>query len=173
MFGIRGEEGASPGNPMITINPHSLDTLCAEARANPRRRRNLNIHSGETAPSQRLFNALEPDSYVAPHRHADPAKDETFVWIRGRLGVVEFTPDGRVAEVAELSAGTAVSVTIPSGTFHTIFALEPGSIFFESKAGPYRPLSADEKAPWAPPEGSPESATYLAGLAALLAGDPR
>jgi cupin fold WbuC family metalloprotein len=157
---------------MIRVSTRNLDALVAEAGANPRRRRNLNIHPGEAAPSQRLFNALEPDSYVAPHRHADPAKDETFVWIRGRLGIVEFTPDGRVAEVAELAPGAEVSVTVPSGAFHTIFALEPGSIFFESKAGPYRPLSADEKAPWAPSEGSPGSAAYLAELKATLLGRP-
>lgn len=155
---------------MKTVTSQSLDSLAAEAAANPRRRKNLNIHAAEQAPSQRLFNALEPDSYVAPHRHLDPAKDETFVLVRGRLGVVEFTTEGGVAAVAELAAGKAASVTIPSGAFHTIFALEPASIFFESKAGPYRPLSPDEKATWAPPEGSPGSAVYLARLKSLVSG---
>lgn len=113
---------------MKTVTCQSLDSLAAEAAANPRRRRNLNIHAAEQAPCQRLFNALEPDSYVAPHRHLDPAKDETFVWIRGRLGVVEFTAEGGVASVAELAPGKAVTATIPSGAFHTVFALEPGSV---------------------------------------------
>ena len=168
MFGIREEEGASPGNPMITINPQSLDALVSDARANPRRRRNMNIHGSEHAPSQRLFNAIEPDSYVAPHRHLDPAKDETFVWVRGRLGVIEFDATGRIADTAVLGPAELVSVTIPSGVFHAIFALEPGSIFFESKAGPYTPLAPAEKAAWAPPEGSRESAAYLAGLKAMI-----
>lgn len=155
---------------MITIGSQSLDTLVADARANPRRRRNLNIHSSEQAACQRLFNAIEPDSYVPPHRHLDPAKDETFVWIRGRLGVIEFDTTGRIADIAVLGPAESVSVTIPSGAFHAIFALEPGSIFFESKAGPYNPLAPAEKAAWAPAEGSPECAAYLAGLKTMIAG---
>lgn len=153
---------------MRTIDTHTLNALSSEAAAGPRRRRNLNVHASESAPSQRLFNAIEPDSYVPPHRHNDPAKDETFVWIRGRLGVVEFSADGRITDKAELAPDAAVSATIPSGTFHAIFALEPGSVFFESKAGPYSPLSPTEKAAWAPAEGSPESAAYLAGLKSIF-----
>jgi cupin fold WbuC family metalloprotein len=129
----------------------------------------MNIHTSDSAPSQRLFNAIEPDSYVPPHRHMDPAKDETFVWIRGRMGVVEFDVTGRITDTAILGAAESVSVTIPSGTFHAIFAIEPGSVFFESKAGPYKPLSETEKAGWAPPEGGPESAAFLAGLKSMVA----
>lgn len=155
---------------MISINQKALDSLSAEAATNPRRRRNMNIHSSEHAPSQRLFNAIEPDSYVPPHRHLDQAKDETFVWIRGRLGVIEFDTTGRITDTAVLGRSESVSVTIPSGTFHAIIALAPGSVFFESKAGPYTPLAAAEKASWAPPEGSPECTAYLSGLKTMLAG---
>ena len=47
-------------------------------------------------------------------------------------------------------------------------ALEPGTVFFEAKAGPYLPLAAEEKAPWAPAEGDPGVADYYAGLVALF-----
>jgi len=146
------------------IDRSALDALVAAAQAAPRRRRNLNLHGNDLAPAQRLFNALEPDSYIPPHRHADPAKDETFVWIRGRMGVIEFDDSGAITDAAILAADASLALTIPAGRFHTIFALEPHAIFFESKAGPYRPLGPDERAGWAPAEGSPESAGYLRKL---------
>ena len=37
---------------------------------------------------------------------------------------------------------------------NTLVALETGTVFFEAKAGPYRPLIPAEKAAWAPAEGS-------------------
>ena len=146
------------------IGPSDLDALAAAARTAPRRRRNLNLHEADTAPAQRLFNAVEPDSYIPPHRHADPAKDETFVWIRGRMGVIEFDDDGAIADVAMLAQDASLAVTIPAGRFHAIFAAETGSIFFESKAGPYRPLGPDERAAWAPPEGDPGAPEHLRRL---------
>jgi hypothetical protein len=43
-----------------------------------------------------------------------------------------------------------------------------GQCFFEAKGGPYRPLTADEKATWAPEEGDPLSQVYLADLKKLF-----
>lgn len=60
--------------------------------------------------------------------------------------------------------GDPFGVHIPAGEFHTFVSLESGTVFFESKAGPYRPLSPEEKAPWAPGEGNAEAAGYLASL---------
>ncbi|WP_243688892.1 hypothetical protein [Geotalea toluenoxydans] len=47
-------------------------------------------------------------------------------------------------------------------------SLEPGTIFFEAKAGPYQPLAEGEKAPWAPEDGTSPAENYLAELKALL-----
>jgi cupin fold WbuC family metalloprotein len=142
-----------------------LDEASAAARRHPRLRRNLNLHRDETEPCNRLLNAIEPGSYVAPHRHLDPTKDETIVVVRGRLGLVLFDDAGNVVEVAGLAPGGACfGVDVPHGAFHSVLALEPGTVFFEAKAGPYRPLSDAERAPWAPAEGSPGVAAYLQDL---------
>ncbi len=154
---------------MHIIDHNLLDNLSAQARQNQRLRRNLNLHPADDFCCHRLFNAIEPGSYIPPHRHLDPAKDETFVAIRGRLGVVTFDNDGGVAGTALLSpGGDAVAVDIPHGRFHTAIGLEPGTIFFESKAGPYLPLTEAEKPSWAPEEGAPEAAAYLACLVSLF-----
>jgi hypothetical protein len=59
-------------------------------------------------------------------------------------------------------------VDIPHATWHTVFALETGTVFLEAKAGPYLPLTADEKATWAPAEGDPAAPAFLARLVKLV-----
>jgi cupin fold WbuC family metalloprotein len=146
-----------------------LSQLTDEAIGNPRRRKNLNIHPSDDFCAHRLFNAIEPGSYIRPHRHLAPAKDETFVIIRGALGVLMFDESGSISASAVLTpGGPAFAVDIPHGSFHGAVSLAPGTVFFEAKAGPYLPLADDEIALWAPAEGTPESAAYLAALTGLL-----
>lgn len=146
-----------------------LDALSAQAQAAPRLRLNRNIHASEREPCNRLLNAIEPGSYVPPHRHGDPAKDETVVVIRGRLGVIAFDDEGRVTGKAVIEAGGPnVIVTVPHDVFHTFLALEAGTIFFEAKAGPYLPLQPQEKPAWAPAENAPEAPAYREGLTLLF-----
>ena len=151
---------------MITLIDNALlDEVCAEAAASPRRRKNRNLHPTDAHPAHRLLNAMQPDSYIPPHRHLDPNKDETFLVLRGLLGLVIFDDAGNVVQSAKVGAGgTAIGVDIPHGTWHTALALEPDTVFLEAKAGPYLPFTEGEKAPWAPPENAPEAAPYLAGL---------
>lgn len=140
-----------------------LDEVCAEAKASPRRRKNRNFHTDDGQPGHRLLNAIQPGSYIQPHRHLDPTKSETMVVLRGVLGLVTFDDAGNVAETAKVSAGgTPLGMDIPYGTWHTVFALAPDTVFLEAKAGPYLPLTAEEKAPWAPAEGDAAAADYLA-----------
>jgi cupin fold WbuC family metalloprotein len=151
------------------IDNEQLDALTAQALANPRLRKNLNIHLTDDSCCHRLFNAIEPNSYIRPHRHLDPAKDETFVIIRGKLGVIMFDDDGRITGTSTLVPEGTVALDIPHGRFHTAVSLEEGTIFFEAKAGPYIPLDDAEKAPWAPGDGTGEDAAgYLASLKGMF-----
>lgn len=148
-----------------------LDELCAEAAASPRRRKNRNLHPHDHHPANRLLNAMQPDSYIPPHRHLDPDKDETFIVLRGLLGLVVFDDAGGMAYSARVGAGgAAIGIDVPHGTWHTAIALEPDTVFFEAKAGPYLPLTEAERAPWAPAENTPEAAPYLAMLKVLVTG---
>ena len=147
------------------IDKALLDLVSGQASNSPRRRKNLNFHAGDTATAHRLLNAIEPGSYIPPHRHLDPAKDESIVILRGRLGALFFDEKGDVSATAVLEPGGAqVGIDIPHGIYHTVLALEPGTVFFECKSGPYLPLAAEERAPWAPEEGDADAATYLAGV---------
>ena len=155
---------------MITvIDDKLLDEVCAEAAASPRRRKNRNFHPRDDHPGHRLLNALMADTYIPPHRHLDPNKDETYVVLRGRLGLVEFDDAGAVMRTLKVGAGgAAIGVDVAHGTWHTAVALEDETVFLEAKAGPYLPLTAEEKAPWAPAENSPEAAAYLAKMKVLF-----
>lgn len=159
-----------PPRPRL-IDDALLDAVTEEARASPRLRRNRNFHSSDDHPGHRLLNAIEPGSYVAPHRHLDPLKDETMVVLRGCLGLVIFADGGQVSASHRLGPGqpSGLGVDIPHGTWHSVVALQPGTVFLEAKAGPYRPLTAEERAPWAPQEGSPEARDYEALLAGRFA----
>lgn len=149
----------------MIINEAMLDALCIEAASSARRRKNLNFHGSERAACNRLLNAVDPDSYIQPHRHLDPDKDESIILLRGRLGVLFFSETGEIIMQAELSREfCAYGVDIPHGTLHTVLALESGTVFFESKAGPYVPVSDRERAPWAPKEGEVNASSYLESL---------
>ena len=167
---------------MITlIDNKLLDEVCAEAAASPRRRKNRNFHPRDEHPGHRLLNALQADTYIPPHRHLDPNKDETYVVLRGLLGLIIFDDTGAVLQVETLGAAapgvpgnplraqaSALGVDIPHGTWHTAVALEADTVFLEAKAGPYLPLTDVERAPWAPAENSPEALPYLAMLKARV-----
>ena len=144
------------------IDRACLDKITVEAEQSPRLRKNLNIHASPEAACNRLFNAIEPASYIRPHRHLDPAKDETIVIVRGTLGILVFDKEGGIIQKTVLMPGSdAVAVNVPPGVFHTAVSLEHGTIFFESKAGPYKPLTEEEFAPWSPPENIQDAVIYL------------
>lgn len=153
----------------LLIDRALLDAVSQEAVAGTRRRKNRNFHGSDADAAHRLLNAIEPDSYIIPHRHLDPAKGETMIVLRGRLGAIFFDAAGQVAQTAVLAPASGVcGVDIPHGVYHTVLALQPGTVFFEAKAGPYLPLEDDERAPWAPGEGAPEAAVYARTLRELF-----
>jgi cupin fold WbuC family metalloprotein len=143
--------------------------VSAEARRNPRLRQNHNLHPSNESRCHRLLNAIEPGSYIRPHRHLDIEKDEAFILMSGRLGIVIFTDHGEVAGAVALShASGNLAADIPQGLWHTALSLESGTVFYEAKAGPYLQLTEDETAGWAPEAGDPLSVEFLQQLRSLF-----
>ena len=154
---------------MQVIDRELLDAVSAAAAASPRLRRNHNLHQGDDAVCHRLLNGVEPGSYIRPHRHLDPRKDESLVLLRGSLGIVTFDDRGEVTgSVLLVAGGDRIAVDLAHGVYHSALALEQGTVFFEAKAGPYLPLTPEETGGFAPEEGSPGAAGYLERLAALF-----
>ncbi|MBT1072314.1 WbuC family cupin fold metalloprotein [Pelotalea chapellei] len=154
---------------MKVVTGDLLQQVTSEARVSPRLRMNHNIHPSDESRCHRLLNAIEPDSYIRPHRHLDPEKDEAFIIMKGRLGVIMFADDGGLTELVELSRDSGnLAADIPSGNYHTAVSLEPGTVFYEVKAGPYLPLLDEEKAFWAPADDETSVQLYLEKLRGLF-----
>lgn len=125
----------------MKITQALLDDLTAKAKESPRLRMNLDLRDSAEDTSQRMLNAIEPGSPLPIHRHQKTS--ETVVCIRGRL-VEEFYDDlERICtERIELSPnGPVVALNIPAGQWHTVHALESGTVILEMKNGKYEPLS--------------------------------
>ena len=119
----------------MKITQAILDDLTAKAKASPRLRMNLDLRNSAEDQSQRMLNAIEPGSPLPIHRHRHTS--ETVVCLRGRL-VWEFYDElERICtETIELSPnGRAVALNIPAGQWHTVRALESGSVILEMKEG--------------------------------------
>ena len=124
----------------MKITQAVLDKLTAEAKASPRLRMNMDLRNSDADQSQRMLNAIEPGSVVPIHRHQKSS--ETVVCLRGRL-VEEFYDElERICtERIELSPnGPVVALNIPAGQWHTLRALESGSVILEMKDGKYEPI---------------------------------
>ena len=122
------------------ISQAVLDKLTAEAKASPRLRMNMDLRNSDADQSQRMLNAIEPGSVVPIHRHQKSS--ETVVCLRGRL-VEEFYDElERICtERIELSPnGPVVALNIPAGQWHTVQALESGTVILEMKNGKYEPI---------------------------------
>lgn len=125
----------------MKITQAILDELTAKAKESPRLRMNLDLRDTNEDTSQRMLNAIEPGSPLPIHRHQNTS--ETVVCLRGRL-VEEFYDDlERICtERIELSpGGPIVALNIPAGQWHTVQALESGTVILEMKNGKYEPLS--------------------------------
>src|SRR5512139_1239943 len=157
---------------MKQIDKRLLDELTAKATASPRKRAHHNLHPVLEDPVQRLCVAIEPGTYIRPHRHADPPTWELFFLLRGTAVFLLFNDTGKVLERAVLDArGPLQAIEIPAAAWHAIVSLETGTIFLEVKQGPYAAPRDGNSATWAPAEGEPETAWYEAWYRSARVGD--
>ena len=125
----------------MVITQAILDDLTAKAKESPRLRMNLDLRDSAEDTSQRMLNAIEPGSPLPIHRHQKTS--ETVVCLRGRLVEEYYDELERMCtEAIELSPnGPVVALNIPPGQWHTVRALESGTVILEMKNGPYVPIS--------------------------------
>lgn len=152
---------------MKLISEDLLNQVTQEALQSPRLRMNYNFHTSMDAPVHRMLNALEPATYLPPHRHSD--KEETYLVLRGKLLAFFFNDEGEVIEKTILDPKAGMyGLEIPVGMWHSIISLESGTVIFEVKKGPYQPLPAEDVAFWAPaPADSEQVKAFMDKLLAL------
>jgi len=152
---------------LCLIDSALVSQKASDSRKNERRREIHTFHDGDGDTLQRMLNALQPSSYIRPHRHIRPPKAEALLLIQGSLAFVAFKDDGDIEDTGLVLLDPKVGkfgVDYRAGTWHTFFALTPDTVIFEVKPGPYDAATDKEFAPWAPDESSDQGVVYLAGL---------
>ena len=124
----------------MKIDNTLLDDLTAQAQASPRLRMNMDLRNSSADSSQRMLNAIEPGSVVPIHRHQKTS--DTVVVLRGGVVVDYYSSTGVLEASYELAAGAPVfALNIPAGQWHTLRALESGTVILEMKDGAYEAIS--------------------------------
>jgi cupin fold WbuC family metalloprotein len=135
-------------------------SLIERARRSPRLRTNHNFHTSMDDNPHRFLNVMVQGTYIAPHRHRDPPKAETFIVLEGELAFFIFDDAGQVISTHILGRN-AIGIDIQPGVWHSLAVLAPHAVCFEVKPGPYSAANDKDFAPWAPREGDPNAAPYL------------
>jgi len=159
--------------PDTDVSPMSLrmvGELLALSRESPRKRMIRKLHKSHDSGVQRMFNALQPGSYIMPHRHMHPRKEETVMVVAGALLFIEFDDDGNIRNTILLQPGTEnFGVDVAPHVYHTYIPLKPDTLMFEIKDGPFNPTDDKDVPDWAPREGTPEAEPYLLRMIKTLA----
>jgi cupin fold WbuC family metalloprotein len=122
----------------MLIDDKVLDDLTRRAQNSLRRRMNLNFHESLEDKCHRFLNAVESGADIPIHRH--PEKEESFVVLRGKISITTNNDDGTVIEDHIIYPSERHNgVKVEKNVRHTVEALEPGSVIFECKEGPFVP----------------------------------
>lgn len=153
---------------MKMIAMQALDELTQQAIASPRRRAHLNLHATLDDPVQRLAVAMEPDTWIRPHRH-------THTWellypVRGRFVILYFDDAGVVTQRTVLGEDCAL-IENAAGQWHSVLSLDEGAVIFEVKHGPYRPTEEVDFLPATPASDEVAIARIRAWYATAQVGE--
>ena len=119
-----------------------LDNLQETARQNPRKRMNFDLRDSGEDGSQRMLNALEPETVLPIHRHRNTS--ETVVLLRGCMEEIFYDDEKQETARFRLCPREGrYGMSIPAGQWHGIEVHEP-TVIVEMKDGPYRPISDDD-----------------------------
>jgi cupin fold WbuC family metalloprotein len=166
MAGLRLRPGAAHHELMSEIqliDPALYRSLIERARKSPRLRINHNFHSSMEDNPHRFLNVMLKGTYIAPHRHLDPPKSESFLVLEGEIAFFTFDDAGRIVGTHILGRD-AVGIDAPPGVWHTLVPLTDHAICYEVKPGPYVAATDKEFAAWAPAEGDAAAGEYVQTL---------
>lgn len=146
---------------MIKITKNLLSEISEKAKLAKRKRANYNFHKGSDDLIQRFLNAIEPDTYLRPHKHENPDKIEIFIILTGRVLIVQYDDEGGISDHIILDPRNGnMGVEIQPRTWHSFISLQKGSVLYELKEGPYDESIDKIFAIWSPKEESPEALDY-------------
>ena len=155
---------------MKHIKKATIKELCAKALRSDRLRCHLNFHDSLDEDIQRLLIAMQPGTYIHPHKHPEDYKKEMLILLQGSCLCITFTTDGQVIDSVKLTPEDCPIAEFPDQVYHTLICTSKDTVVMEVKRGPYEPLPPNCFAPWAPKEGDIKSEAYIKSLSKLVQG---
>lgn len=136
----------------MIIDQKFLDSLSAHAKANPRLRQSYDLRTTPDDQSQRMLNALEPETELPIHRHRHSS--ETMVVIRGSVTELFYNDEGTLTDAITVAPihnpsnpsnpQSVPMIQIEKGQWHSLKCNEPDTIIFEAKDRAYEPLTEED-----------------------------
>ncbi len=127
----------------MLIDDNLLNKVSSQAQNSPRLRMNYNLHESLDDKVQRMFNAMEPGTFIPVHRHRNTA--ETMIVVRGEVKITIFDDDRNITEeyVMNPSKGN-YGYHVPKCIWHSVEVTARDTVMFEVKEGPYSPLTTED-----------------------------
>lgn len=160
---------AAPETELTTISRGMIRAALDASRRSPRLRIIQPLHKSADSALHRMLNVAQPGTYIRPHRHLDPPKAESLVVLQGSIGFITFDDHGNVNGTYTLAAGAdSIGIDMEPGMFHSFVVLEPDTVLFEVKPGPYAQVTDKAFAAWAPEEYTDAAREYLKKFVGLF-----
>lgn len=143
----------------MKIDNTLLDSLTAQAKASPRLRMNFDLRTSPEDSSQRMLNAMEPETVVPVHRHR--LTSEVVVMLRGSGMQYFYDDEGNMTESVLLEAPVCGDghiresfgadgsipcqmISVEPGRWHRLVSLESGTVIYDTKDGAFVPLDEND-----------------------------
>ena len=125
----------------MIIDTKILDKITAQAKESERRRAAFDLRDKPDELSQRMLNAIEPDTVMPIHRHKTTS--EVVICVRGHFEEYFYDENGSLTETIDMVPGGMI-VSVPAGQWHNLKSLESGTVLLEMKNGPWEPLAKED-----------------------------
>jgi cupin fold WbuC family metalloprotein len=145
--------------PIATIGSDDIEVLRQAIRKTPKRRVRINAHPASTDELHEMIIAIEPGSYIRPHKH--PGKSEAFHIIEGQVDIVVFSEEGNIERIVSLAAKGdrhPFYYRMSIAHFHTLIIRSDLLVVHEITNGPFLPTGTVYAA-FAPEEDDVDRAT--------------
>jgi cupin fold WbuC family metalloprotein len=150
--------------PIATIGIEDIEMLRLAVRKTPKRRVRINAHPGSDDGLHEMIIAIEPNSYIRPHKH--PGKSEAFHIIEGQVDIVVFNDDGAIDRIVSLGAKGGPHpfyYRMSTAHFHTLIIRSDLLVVHEITNGPFFP-GGTVYADFAPEEDAANAVAFQADL---------
>jgi cupin fold WbuC family metalloprotein len=156
--------------PISTIGSADIEVLRQAVGKTPRRRARINAHTESNDELHEMIIAIEPGSYIRPHKH--PGKSESFHIIEGQVDIVVFSEQGNIERVVSLAAKGGLHpfyYRMSTAHFHTLIIRSDLLVVHEITNGPFVPTGTIYAA-FAPEDGDAvKAAAFQADLVKRVA----